>query len=189
MFSYKNQLSPYYVTAWDVKQYVYCPTIPWIKVTHGVVEPPTISMELGKPKNPSEEFLIKLGLPKPLRYEVKVKSVKHGVAGVVDVVCGLKKLEVVEFKNFPRKKYEHFTSQTLFYAYLVNVALGPVFKAHLILKDFVRTYAITLETLKRVERLVSEVRESMNSEKPPKPQVRDRLKCAICWYRRYCPWL
>jgi len=186
-YSREYYRDPYYVSAWDVKQYVYCPLIPWIKEHVGVVEPPDINMELGKPEGPKEDVLIRLGVPKPWRYDVYLRNTDLMIVGVVDLVGGVKKLEVVEFKLFNRRRYSHFTSQLLFYAYLVSKSLGPVHKAHIVLGKNTITYYVTEETLRHVERLVERVREVKTGDDPPRGVRQDPHKCGLCWYRRYCP--
>lgn len=187
MCSHSNAQDPYYVSAWDVKQYVYCPLIPWIKEWVGVTEPPDINMELGKPKGPREEVLEELKVPKPWRYEVRLRNACLGISGVVDVVGGDRKFEVVEFKLFSRRRYDHFTSQLLFYAYLVSRTLGPVRRAHILIGGKTLTYFISEEVLASVKRLVERVRKVKTCEEPPFSTRVDPRKCSLCWYRRYCP--
>ncbi|MEM1831006.1 MAG: CRISPR-associated protein Cas4 [Desulfurococcaceae archaeon] len=186
-YSPKTAQSPDYVTAWDVKQFTYCPIIPWIKENIGVVEPPDINMMLGKPEGPKEEILEELNVPKPWRYEIHLKNQLLRISGVVDVVGGVKRFEVVEFKLFTRRRYDHFTTQLLFYAYLVSKTLGPVARAHMLLGRKTITYQVSDDVLKQVEKLVRKVREAKTSEDPPVGRRLDPRKCSLCWYRRYCP--
>ena len=176
-----------YVSAWDVKQYVYCPMIPWIKENIEVMEPPDINMLLGRPEGPKEETLEKLKIPKPWRYEVYLRNPSLKISGVVDVIGGVEKFEVVEFKTFGRLRHDHFTAQLLFYAYLVNTTLGPVLRAHMLLGRKVLTYCVTDEVLNQVGRLIKKVREVKTSVEPPVGRRVDPRKCSLCWYRRYCP--
>lgn len=178
---------PCYVSAWDVKQYVYCPLIPWIKEHVNVAEPPDLNMVLGKINEPKEEILRRLGVPEPWRYEVYLRNTELMIVGVVDLVGGDKRLEVVEYKSFNRRRYGHFTSQLLFYAYLVSKSLGPVHRAHIVLGKNAITYHVTEETLQHVEKLVRKVREVKTRDDPPRGVRPDLHKCGLCWYRRYCP--
>jgi len=151
------------------------------------VEPPDINMELGRPEGPKEEVLVRLGIPKPWRYEVYLRNTDLMIVGVVDLVGGAKKFEIVEFKLFNRRKYGHFTSQLLFYAYLVNKSLGPVYRAHIVLGKNTVTYYVTGEVLQHIERLIRKVREVKINDDPPRGVRADPHKCGLCWYRRYCP--
>ncbi len=176
-----------YVTAWDVKQFVYCVMIPWIKENIGISEPPDINMSLGKSRKPAEAVLEKLRVPKPWRYETYLRDPRLRISGVVDVIGGEKKFEVVEFKYFSRLRYDHFTTQLLFYSYLVTKTLGPVTRAHMILDRKTITYHITDEVLNQVEKLINRVREVKASAEPPVSRRLDPRKCSLCWYKRYCP--
>ncbi|RLG82961.1 MAG: hypothetical protein DRO39_08960, partial [Thermoprotei archaeon] len=77
-----------------VKEYCYCPAIPWIQWNYLVEPRPTPSMELGsEAKVPKlEEVAERVGLPKPRRYEVYVVDRVHGLAGKLDAVGGARSL-------------------------------------------------------------------------------------------------
>ncbi|MEM0297733.1 MAG: CRISPR-associated protein Cas4 [Zestosphaera sp.] len=186
-YSRENSREADYITAWDIKQFVYCPLIPWIKENVGVIEPPDINMMLGRPEGPKENILKELKIPKPWRYEVYLRNPHLRISGVVDLVGGTKKFEIVEFKLFSRLRYDHYTAQLLFYAYLVTKTLGPVLRAHMLLGKKTTTYHVSGETLRQVEKLVEKVRNVKTSEDPPVSRHLDPHKCALCWYRRYCP--
>lgn len=177
-----------YITSWDVKQYEYCPTIPWIRANHLVEEPATPSMTMGRLSLEEKEAVAReLGLPRPVRFEVPVASRRLGAAGVVDVVAGSRRLTVVEVKRFYRRSYRHFETQLKFYAYLVSYEIAPVHRAVLKLGDRVVEYAVEAEDLRRVEELVGRVRGVVESPSPP-PANTDPARCSMCWYRRYCPY-
>ncbi len=184
-----NPKTSEYVTSWDVKQYIYCPTIVWIKSVVGVEEPADINMELGKSREYGRTALNSLSLPRPLRFEVWVRNPSAGLAGVVDVLAGDGRFEVAEVKAYERRGFEHFRLQLMFYSYLVTVSLGPVTKAHLVLGRSYRTYPITERSLTEVSRLVRKVRQVRDLERPPPSPYARSSRCLRCWYRRYCPWL
>lgn len=174
-----------YVTSWDVKEYVYCPVIVWIKHVLNVEEPPDFNMIFGSSKVYRQDILERVGLPKPWSFEVSLRNSSRGIAGVVDVIGGCSRYEVVELKAFRRWSYSHFRIQLMFYAYLVSTTVGPVTRAHLVLEDRVRTYSVNNHAIRDVEWVIERVREIRDSEKPP--QVLQSRKCRLCWYRRYCP--
>lgn len=178
-----------WVTAWDVKQYVYCPTIVWIRANYGVTEPSTPSMELGAMEAQArrkEDIARMLNLPKPWRFEVRVKDPATGASGVIDIVAGNRRLHVVEVKAYRRTEIEHFIAQTLFYAYLTNKALGPAARAYLVMGNTVKKFTVTENVLRTVERIINAVKKVKSSERPP--NVGGGRKCITCWYRRYCPY-
>ncbi len=151
-----------------------------------VEEPMTISMDVGRLDiNEKEVVANELGLPKPVRYEVYLISRRLGIAGIVDIVAGSKRLVVVEVKKFRRRWFKHFEVQLKFYAYLVTKELAPVTTAILKLNNYVVKYRVEFEDLKIIEELVNRVREVKESPKPPTVNP-DINKCGICWYRRYC---
>jgi CRISPR-associated exonuclease Cas4 len=176
-----------YVTAWDVKQYTYCPTIVWIRHYLEVGEPADTNMELGRSREYSERVLQSLGIPRPWRFEVWLREPRRGLAGVVDLVGGSGRFEVAEVKAFGRRGFEHFRLQLMFYAYLTTLCLGPVVRAHLVLGGRAYTYPVTDRVLRDVSRLVDRVLEVVSSERPPPTPYAGSPRCSRCWYRRFCP--
>jgi CRISPR/Cas system-associated exonuclease Cas4 (RecB family) len=132
-----------------------------------VEEPADTNMELGKSREYSRDTLEALGLPKPWYFEVWLRDRKRGIAGVVDIVAGSGRFEVVEMKAYRRRSFNHFRLQLMFYAYLATHCLGPVVRAHLVLGDSVRTYPVTEGSLREVSRAVGRVVEVAGSERPP----------------------
>jgi len=183
---FRPERDVWYVTGWDVRQFTYCPVIPWLRANYGVEEPPTFSMALGLDVGRDVKELIarKLNLPKPWRFEVRVDDHREGLSGTVDILAGSRWFAVVEVKAFKRRRFEHFTSQLFFYVYLVNKALGPVRESYLVLGDEVVSYVVDEYVLKKASELVRKVREVKASAKPPNP--RRGTHCSYCWYRRYC---
>ena len=132
----------WYISGWDVRQYIYCPMIPWLKANYSIEEPPTYSMELGNniEKEHKESLAKKLRLPKPWRFNVVIQDVKEGLVGVIDILAGKGPYIVVEIKAFKRNSYEHYITQLLLYTYIVNKVLGPVRDSYLILGNKVIRY-------------------------------------------------
>jgi len=174
------------VTPWDVKQYAYCPLIPWIARAYGVREPETLGMAWGREERASRlRRLEGLGLEPPLRFDVQLYSPRLRMAGVADAVAGERRLTVVEVKAFARRRFDHFRAQLMAYALLCEECLGPTRAALLVLGDRVRAWDVTRDALSEAERLALRVRQALESERPPPAQPGP--KCAGCWYRRFCP--
>jgi len=172
-----------------VKQYSYCPVIPWINQVLGYVEDPTPSMDLGRvDASYKEEVARELKLPRPWRIEVPLHSINLGVGGVVDIIAGDGRFTVVEVKAFRRslRRSRHFRDQLMLYALLVNEVLGPVRDAILYMGGLVYRFTVTQHDLDRMHRLINSVRRIIDSESPPRPKGNAR-KCGYCWYRRVCP--
>ncbi len=177
-----------YVTPWDIRQYTYCPVIPWIIHHLGITEPPTESMEIGGELNAEqkEEIARKLRLPKPWRIEVWLEDKELRLHGKIDILAGAKRLIVVEVKRYKRKGIEHYKNQLLAYALLATRQIAPVTKAILVLGEGQIQYPITLEDLKQIEKLVEKTRKTITSEQSPITNQNPN-KCKTCWYKRYCP--
>ena len=185
---FRPDRDPWFVTGWDVKEFSYCPVIPWVRANYGVVEPPTYSMGLGRDvgRGVREGVARRLNLPRPWRFEVFVEVRGEGLSGVVDVLAGRSWFAVVEVKAFRRSSgFEHFRDQLFFYSYIVSRVFGPVREAYLVLGGRVFRYLIDERVVGRVRELVRRVREVKGSPRPPTP--RPGFRCSFCWYRRYCP--
>ncbi|MCS7099435.1 MAG: CRISPR-associated protein Cas4 [Sulfolobales archaeon] len=174
-----------YVTSADVKEYVYCPAIVWIRHVLNVEEPQDFNMAFGRSKSYRLDVLERVGVRKPWSFEVFLRNPSKGIAGVVDVVGGSGRFEVVELKAFRRRSFSHFKSQLMFHAYLVSTTMGPVTRAYLVLDDRVRAYVVNETATRDVERIIEGVRRVRESERPPRASR--SWKCRLCWYRRYCP--
>lgn len=175
-----------YVTSWDLKQYTYCPMIPWLRANYLVEEPPSKSMELGSLSIEEKEVVAnELELPKPIRYEVYVVSRKLRAVGIVDIIAGSRRLVVVEVKKYCRRYFKHFETQLKFYTLLVTKEEGPVTTAILKLGSKILKYRVEYEDLRRLEHLINKVREVKESPSPPAVNPIAN-QCINCWYRRYC---
>ncbi|RLE90436.1 MAG: CRISPR-associated protein Cas4 [Thermoprotei archaeon] len=166
-------------TPWLVKQYIYCPVIPWIIVNYGVQEPLTESMKQGK-----EEVEVKG------EGQVRIRSRKYGFQCVIDEVKydSKGKPVIVEYKKFKPKKHLRYKIQLLTYTLAAQETIGPVRKAVLIMGSKKVEYEITEENLKTAKRILRETEKVLNMEKPPIPKINFR-KCSSCWYRKFCPYM
>lgn len=180
-----------YVTPSDIKNYAYCPVIPWVEANLGVREPPTPSMEsaLGAATASFKERVAgELRLPKPWRIEVPLSSSRLRLRGVVDVVAGERRLVVLEVKVFDRRlsRAGHFRAQLLAYALLVNETMGPVGEAILYLGGRVYRLHVGDRELEEARRMLEKARRAVESPEPPLVQ-QPEAKCRYCWHRRWCP--
>lgn len=180
-----------YISVTELKEMAYCPVIPWIHAHLGYRTDPTPSMESGQQRvdaDYKEAVAEELGLPRPYRLEVPLRSPRLGLSGVVDVIAGSGTYTVLEVKAFkrPRGRWRHYRLQLLAYALLVMDTLGPVREAILYMGgETLRipvSERVVQETLKAIERLNVIIR----SEDPPRPNI-PSAKCTYCWYSRVCP--
>ncbi len=179
-----------YVQVADVKDYIFCPALAWVKARMGYVEPPTPSMESGKSKADAQFKLRvaeELGLPKPWRVEVPVRSSELGLAGVIDLVAGERRLVVAEVKAFRRRIQwsRHFRVQLALYALLAG-ELGYVREAILYMGGDIYRIPVSSNLLDEARRALEGYRMVLDSEEPPNVR-QPEPKCRYCWYRRLCP--
>ena len=176
------------VTPTDVKDYAYCPVIPWLRRALGLAEPPTPSMEEGASVTAEEKLAEAeaLGLPGPHRVEVYLRSRLVPLEGVVDVVSGRRRLRVLEVKRV-RRPQRHHLAQLKAYALLVETSMGPVEEAIIAVRGggAVRL-RVTGDTLEEARRLVEATAKAVYSDEPP-PAEQPEAKCRYCFYRSLCP--
>ncbi len=176
------------VTAVDVKDYVYCPAIPWLRRVHGVLERPTPSMESGAVDvGFKERVAAELGLPEPRRFEVRVTDGELGLTGVIDIVAGPReRLVIVEVKAGVRRPQRHHIAQLKVYALLAWRKLGRVRRAALYTPAEVVWVTVDSTLLEEARLLVERARTVIYSEAPP--QLRQpEAKCRYCFYSQRCP--
>lgn len=174
------------VTPWDVKQYAYCPAIPWIARAFNAREPETYSMKLGRGEREGRRAeLASLGFERPIRLDVEMYSPSLRMAGICDAVCGSRWYTVVEVKAFKRKKLGHFRAQLMAYALLCETCLGPARRAALVIAGRPLFWDVGTRVLEETRKLAQRVREVVESERPPLVQASS--KCSSCWYKRFCP--
>ena len=179
-----------YVWVTDVKDYIFCPAIAWIKARIGHVEPPTYSMDSGKVRV-NAQFKLRvaeeLNLPKPWRVEVYVRNPKLGLAGVIDLLAGEGRLVVAEIKAFKRRIQwsRHFRLQLALYALLAE-SLGRVRRAILYMGGDVYEISVSSNLVEEAKRVLEEYMSLLDSEDPPNAR-QPEPKCRYCWYRRFCP--
>jgi CRISPR-associated exonuclease Cas4 len=179
-----------YVWVTDVKDYIFCPAIAWIKAKIGYVEPQTPSMDVGKARVDAQfklRIAEELNLPKPWRVEVYVRNPKLGLAGVIDLVAGEGRLVVAEIKAFKRRIQwsRHFRLQLALYALLAE-SLGRVRRAILYMGGDVYEVSVSSNLVEEAKRVLEEYMSLLNSEDPPNAR-QPEPKCRYCWYRRFCP--
>jgi len=177
------------IPATMVKEYLWCPAIPWIIHNYGAQPELTPSMERGlefrKSRN-LEEVANRFSLPTPRRYEVFVASKKLGAHGYIDIVAGSKHLVVAEVKAFKTKRWQHFKAQLLTYAAIANAEIAPVRKAMLILGTKAIEIEVTQQDLEWIKRTIDKIKKVIESPEPP-PVNPIPNKCRYCTYRKHCP--
>ncbi|MFC4769548.1 CRISPR-associated protein Cas4 [Effusibacillus consociatus] len=183
----------------DLKQYLYCPRIPYYFYVMPVPRPITYKMQHGVQEHVELDRLEKrrgyrsYGLTEGKRlFHLQLKSETLGLYGKPDLVITYEKKGVtqylpVEFKHTEKGLFTNAKYQLAAYAMLleehfqVPVCEGIVYqiptKAYNIIK-------ITDPMRKHVKDSLSAIRRMMLEETFPEPKSRSR--CTDCEYRRYC---
>ncbi|GAB6148787.1 CRISPR-associated protein Cas4 [Stetteria hydrogenophila] len=179
------------LTVTDLKDMAYCPVIPWIRWNLGYTEPPTPSMETGRARagpDYKEAVAEELGLPRPYRLEVPLKSERLGLAGVVDVVAGEPPYTVVEVKAYRRTRgrWSHYRLQLLAYTLLVMDTMGPVREAILYMPGEAHRIPVNERTVEETLKAIERLRRITEASEPP-PVTPTPAKCAYCGYNKVCP--
>lgn len=166
----------------DLKDYTYCPVIPWIRKKLGWREPITFSQKVGKKL---DVRALTSFIPDPKFYEVFLKDKSTGLVGIADVIG---KDVVAEVKAFPKKRLVyHFRTQLLAYAYLAERNGYRVRNAVLVTGDRERlNIEVRKEHLEYVEKLAKRLADFLDDDSPPvaNPSLG---QCKACQYRRVCP--
>ncbi len=171
-----------------VKEYCWCPMIPWIMYNYGIEPPLTPSMEMGielSRRRDISMIIDGIELPKPIRFELFLESRSLGLYGSIDIVAGSRWYVVGEVKAFRARRWMHFKIQLMAYALIVNSSLGPVREAVLLMDRDIHRWRISDRDIYIVKDIVRRVREVISSPEPPRVSVVEE-KCRYCRYRRFC---
>ena len=185
----------------DLKQYAYCPRIPFYHYCLPEVRPTTYKMDAGiRAQDGAEErerrrSLRAYGLEEGERhFNVSVASARLGVSGQVDLVIkhtvsGEDRLIPVDYKLSRREPGRHFKLQLACYALLLEeVWQMPVDDGFLYLIPARRVVRVPVTTRLRndVLRQLTAVRELVLAERMPPVPTRQRSRCVDCEFRRFC---
>ena len=180
----------------DVKQYVYCPRIPFYRYCLPAIRPVTYGMEAGIRGHTVEQAreerrsLRVYGLSSGERmFEVTLRSERQGLVGKLDMAVRQEhEAAVVDYKLSPGRAGTHFKMQLAAYALLLEEAWGlPVNRAFLyhIPDRKAEEVAITPTLRRRVERTVEAIHAMVEQERIPPPPT-NRSRCVSCEFRRFC---
>ena len=185
----------------DLKQYTYCPRIPYYQYCLPAVRPTTYKMEAGiRAQDGAEErerrrSLRAYGLAEGERhFNVSVASERLGVSGQIDLVIrhavdGEERLVPVDYKLSRREPGRHFKLQLACYALLLEEAWQlPVEDGFLYLIPARRAVRVPITTRLRndVRRRLEEIRSMVLAERMPAVAAKQRSRCVDCEFRRFC---
>lgn len=185
----------------DLKQYAYCPRIPYYHYCLPEVRPTTYKMDAGiRAQDRAEELerrrsLRAYGLTEGERhFNVSVASGQLGVSGQIDLVIkhavnGEDRLIPVDYKLSRREPGRHFKLQIACYALLLEELWQlPVEDGFLYLIPARRAVRVPVTTRLRndVRRQLAEIRALVLAERMPPVPARQRSRCVDCEFRRFC---
>lgn len=182
----------------DIKQYVYCPRIPFYHYCLPTIRPTTYGMEAGKRAHVVEQgreerrSLRNYGLQSGERsFEVLLRSERLGLVGKLDMAVRLESGEeavVVDYKLSRGVAGMHFRAQLATYALLVEEIWGvPVRRAFLyhIPERRAEEVVMSVALRRRVTQAALAIRRMVASEEMPSPPT-NRGRCTTCEFRRFC---
>jgi len=185
----------------DLKQFAYCPRIPYYHYCLPAVRPTTYKMDAGiRAQDRAEELerrrsLRAYGLTEGERhFNVSIASGQLGVSGQIDLVIrhtvnGEERLIPVDYKLSRREPGRHFKLQLACYALLLEEAWQlPVEEGFLYLIPARKAVRVPVTTRLRndVRRQLAEIRELVLAERMPAVSSRQRSRCVDCEFRRFC---
>ncbi|MEM1732951.1 MAG: CRISPR-associated protein Cas4 [Thermosphaera sp.] len=158
-----------------LKQYVYCPIIPWINAVLMVREPVSDSMRIGAES-------IK---PPQGKGQVYVKT-RRGSAIIDEVEEKEGSRTIIERKKYGSHNYSRYIAQVAA-SYLVTRESHPGIRtAKLEIGGKSMTIELCKDLVEDIEKLVEKLEKTLQREKPPESKPKPG-KCKSCWYTRYCP--
>lgn len=185
----------------DLKQFAYCPRIPYYHYCLPEVRPTTYKMDAGiRAQDRAEELerrrsLRAYGLTEGERhFNVSITSRQLGVSGQIDLVIkhtvnGEDRLVPVDYKLSRRDPGRHFKLQLACYALLLEEAWQlPVDDGFLYLIPARRAVRVPITTRLRndVRRQLTEIRALVLAERMPPVPPKQRSRCIDCEFRRFC---
>src|SRR5579862_6720852 len=187
----------------DLKQYVYCPRIPFYYYCLPRIRPVTYSMEVGKLSHQEEEkyeerrTLRAYGLAEGERFfDVPLRSQRLGLVGKLDLAirvptmdgAGGEEVVIVDYKLTRDPIGPHYRLQLAAYALLIEENWGlPVRQAflyHMPLRKAEESQ-ITPQLRRRVPEVVAAINALVTDERLPDPP-KSLARCVVCEFRRFC---
>lgn len=184
------------LTVTDLKQWAYCPRIPYYRHVMPVEISRTYKMERGRDVEASVQAMEKrrgfrrYGLERgERRFGVWLHSATLGLSGKLDllIITG-DACYPVDFKDTERGVRYNHRVQLAAYALLVEESLArsvPLAFVYLVPSRQLVTVPVGAKEREAVTRAVVEMRQVIEQEKMPGPTP-VRARCTACEFRNYC---
>ncbi|MGH7593908.1 MAG: CRISPR-associated protein Cas4 [Gemmatimonadales bacterium] len=191
-----SQTVPLELTVNDLKQWVYCPRVPYYRHVMPVAFVPTFKMERGRDVEAAVAAMEKrrgfrrYGLERgERRFNVWLHSEALGLAGKLDLLIVTDDAcYPVDFKDTDGGVRYNHRIQLAAYALLVEQSLGlPAQLAFVYLIPSRQLVAVPVGAKERavVARAMAELRRLVEGEITPEPTP-VRARCVACEFRNYC---
>jgi len=196
MESRKSSRNEFELIVSDVKQYAYCPRIPFYRYAMPVGRRTTFKMDHGKEQHVNLERLESRRKLRRYRLEggerlfgLWLRSERLGLAGKLDLVIRTPATDYpVEFKYTEGGVAANHRLQLTAYGLLVQEHFGRAVDrgfVYLIPNDDVQVVEIGDEERQAVLDTLRAIREAVAVERMPAP-TSQRAKCLDCEFRNYC---
>jgi CRISPR-associated exonuclease Cas4 len=184
------------LTASTIRQWSYCPRVPFFSYVVPVFAKPSFKMETGQVHHRALEALEKrrvlkrYGLERAERiFGLRLHSPGRGLTGIVDMVLRDGRLYYpVEFKHSRRDGFHNHKLQLVAYAVLIEEVLGGTSPFGFIHNSWTgRTYQVEFTSSLRAEFEVALIalRKMIAEQRLPEPTP-NRAKCRDCEFRNWC---
>jgi len=184
------------LTVSDLKQFLYCPRIPFHRYVTRAPALPTAKMVFGKEAHARTDRLERRRtlaefdlLEGERQFHLPLRSNRLRLSGTLDMLIRTpRELIPVEMKDSVEPPGLNHKYQLVAYALLVEERFGSVVRrgcVQLIPVKEVVEYAITPNMRRHVLKTLADMRRMLSSERLPGPPA-NRGKCADCEYRRFC---
>jgi CRISPR-associated exonuclease Cas4 len=184
------------LTATDLKQWAYCPRIPFYRHVLPVRPAPTYKMQRGKEVQAAVEALerrrgfrayaVRDG---ERRFSVWLESARLGLSGKLDlVILTSDACYPVDFKDTEGGVRRNHRVQLAAYALLAEEAFGrpaPEGFVYLVPAKEVVRVLLTEEDRAGVGQALADLRRTIAEERMPPPTA-VRARCVVCEYRNFC---
>ena len=189
-----------YITPLDIREYVFCPYIMYLKKVLGFEEPVTELMEQGrtrymmyKDKSRRQKTLLGLKSIKPdeIKYNIDLFSRKYRVYGIADAIYRRgRDYYVLEIKH---SKYRgeiprSHVYQALSYAIMYEEETGKIVSFitfYYSINNKMVVKKITKPLRNRWIKIVCEIWKTINGKLIPRP-LKHKRKCEVCFYKNIC---
>jgi CRISPR-associated exonuclease Cas4 len=178
-----------------IRQYLFCPRIPWFKYNLSIQPPEQSWMKAGEKYHNSQKteykrrFLNLIVEPYEKILNFQVESSILGIHGIVDeIIKNEIEFLVVEYKLDSRKPFKGQIFQALGYLYAAEETLKLKGKGAILIKGSAhKPYVINNTDILKVEfiKVLNNLKASLKRDSIPFSSA-DSNKCGQCEYLRHC---